>query len=127
VRTRSFQRSNGNYISWDNRRNAAAPVGPLRWNSPRPITWRGIRNARHFGDSCLQREASGGYKAWTPENMNQTKMSEDCLNLNIWAQNKGRAVRQPVLVWIHGGGAVSPTATRLRFAQIWMRVPKFNP
>ncbi len=79
---------------------AAAPVGPLRWTSPRPArAWTGVRAADQFGPACLQPLGAagapnfGGYAG---------PVSEDCLTLNIWAPRGAR--RAPVMVWIHGGG-----------------------
>jgi para-nitrobenzyl esterase len=31
-------------------------------------------------------------------------ISEDCLYLNVWTANKNKKNKQPVLVWIYGGG-----------------------
>jgi para-nitrobenzyl esterase len=79
---------------------AAAPVGTLRWRSPRPVVpWAGVRDATSFGpiapqDTSPERLAKRG-----------ATMSEDCLTLNVWtpAADDGR---RPVLVFIHGGGVV---------------------
>src|SRR5262245_51237488 len=80
---------------------AAAPVGGLRWRSPRPATaWTGVRDATSFGpippqDIGPERLARRG-----------VTMSEDCLSLNVWtpAADGGR---RPVVVFLHGGGVVA--------------------
>jgi para-nitrobenzyl esterase len=74
---------------------AAPPTGPLRWRAPQPpATWKGVRDATHFGASCMQH----------PSRMiPATAMSEDCLYLNIWTSNLHPDVPAPVLVYIHGG------------------------
>ena len=73
---------------------AQPPVGAQRWQPPRPIEPGEIAIAAdQYGPMCLQKP-----------NNNQSKldMSEDCLSLNIWSKELGS--KQPVMVWIHGGG-----------------------
>ncbi|MEO8114767.1 MAG: carboxylesterase family protein [Phenylobacterium sp.] len=79
---------------------AAPPVGDLRWAPPQPAkAWTGERPAALPGPSCPQ-----------PMNANDTPnsggangpVSEDCLQLNIFAPKTAKAA--PVMVWIHGGG-----------------------
>ena len=75
---------------------AAAPVGELRWRSPRPAApWDGERDASAFGPIAPQPRAaiSGGQ----PQ-----KMSEDCLTINIFTPRNVDGPL-PVMVWIHGG------------------------
>lgn len=75
---------------------AAAPVGDLRWKPPQPAKqWAGERDSKDFGDFCIQPEEY-------PEQ--RGKMSEDCLNLNVWTPAKHKDDRLAVIVWIHGGG-----------------------
>ncbi len=76
---------------------AKAPVGALRWRSPRPaVSWRGVRDATRFGLRCLA-PAGGPLASDTPS-------GEDCLTANVWTAAPFAAVRRPVMVWIHGGG-----------------------
>jgi para-nitrobenzyl esterase len=75
---------------------AAPPVGDLRWQAPRPaVPWQGVRDVTAFGPACMQGKIFG--------DISFSELSEDCLSLNIWAP-AGARKRQPVMVWIHGGG-----------------------
>lgn len=81
----------------------AAPVGNLRWRPPQPATrWEGVRDAIHFGASCMQSEL-GARLPWSEEFMTQGPISEDCLFLNIWTAAKP-GEKRPVMFFIYGGG-----------------------
>lgn len=83
---------------------AAPPIGPLRWKPPQPAKkWTSIRNATAFAPACPQTPSS-----WWPEmaGRDSLKTSEDCLYLNVWTTNLNGGAKQPVMVWIHGGGNV---------------------
>ncbi|OBT54867.1 hypothetical protein VE04_03758 [Pseudogymnoascus sp. 24MN13] len=82
--------------TWKGIRYAAAPIGPLRWQAPRaPVTNRTVTPAVEFGPICPQNYPSVPNAPFIPGN-------EDCLFLNVYAPSN--AIKQPVLVWIHGGG-----------------------
>jgi para-nitrobenzyl esterase len=73
---------------------AQAPVDDLRWRSARAVAaWSGIKDAREYGHSCVQKQRL---------TRAVTATSEDCLNLNIWAPLASKT-KAPVMVWIHGG------------------------
>ena len=84
---------------------AEAPIGPLRWRMPQPAPhWEGQREAGEVGAICIQPPANGDPGVGPPP------MSEDCLNLNVWAPSE-RAGPLPVMVWIHGGGLNNGSGT----------------
>jgi para-nitrobenzyl esterase len=82
---------------------AAPPVGDLRFKAPRdPEPWTEPRDATEFGPACAQEDdeaelAEGG------------SISEDCLTLNVWSRSLDGD--DPVIVFIHGGGFTSGTAS----------------
>ncbi|MCA2241999.1 carboxylesterase family protein [Mycobacterium sp. WUMAC-067] len=76
---------------------AAPPVGALRWAPPAPpAPWDGVRDATRFGNAAIQ-TVDTGFDPGAPQ-------SEDCLYLNVWTSTLDSVARQPVMVWIHGGG-----------------------
>jgi para-nitrobenzyl esterase len=83
---------------------AAPPVGELRWKPPQPAAqWPGVRKADRFSDACAQpaRRDNAGLR-----------VSEDCLYLNVWtAVRSPSSERQPVMVWIYGGGFMLGSAS----------------
>jgi para-nitrobenzyl esterase len=85
---------------------ARPPVGDLRWRPPVAATaWDGVRDARKFGDACLQppQNPAGLYSG------GMARVSEDCLTLNVWAPSDAR--RLPVMLWIHGGALVGGSSS----------------
>jgi para-nitrobenzyl esterase len=102
---------------------AAPPVGELRWKPPQPVvSWEGVRDATQFGSICPQSPAGerdfagrlidGQGMGWLRKTVFKLAVgltaaeteSEDCLYLNVRTANLGGSGRQPVMVWIHGGG-----------------------
>ena len=74
---------------------AAAPVGPLRWRPPSPVTpWADVKDALDFGADAIQ--VAGIRESRVPA------QSEDCLFLNIWAPEEKR----------EGGAAVAKALGR---------------
>ncbi len=89
---------------------AAAPVGDLRWNPPRPAgNWRGVRKADKFGPRCMQRPVFGDM------NFRSSEISEDCLYLNVWTPARAGKGKLPVLVYFYGGGFVAGDGSEPRY------------
>jgi para-nitrobenzyl esterase len=77
---------------------ATPPVGNLRWKAPQPVAaWSEPRDATKTGPLCWAANIFGGPTV-------TANRSEDCLTLNVWSGAKTRGAKQPVMVWIHGGG-----------------------
>ncbi|MEU3632713.1 carboxylesterase/lipase family protein [Streptomyces fradiae] len=77
---------------------AAPPKGAYRWTPPRPAArWSGVRDATKPGPLCPQVPSS--YAPIASE-------EEDCLVLNVTTPPGSARRPAPVLVWIHGDGAV---------------------
>jgi len=91
---------------------AKPPVGDLRFKHPIPAEpWEGIFNATERPHTCWQVTDTTypgfrGSEMWNPN----TKMSEDCLYLNVWVPQP-RPRDATVMVWIYGGGFYSGTST----------------
>ncbi len=87
---------------------AAPPVGDLRWQVPQPAeAWEGIKPCKEFRASPIQNKPQPFY-CWSKEFIAKPEpLSEDCLHLNVWTSAKSLKGKQPVFVWIYGGGLVS--------------------
>lgn len=90
---------------------AAPPVGDLRWKAPHPaVPWDGILQCTEFGPSPIQNTPKPFY-CWSEEFIAKPQpLNEDCLYLNVWTTAKPEAEKQPVIVWIYGGGLSSGSA-----------------
>jgi len=85
---------------------AAAPVGNLRFREAQaPKPWSGVLDGTKWGDTCIQPTAKD--RALGPNQAtdmpDSPKMSEDCLNLNVWTPAKSSGEKLPVMVWFYGG------------------------
>jgi len=88
---------------------AAAPVGPLRWKPPQPVTpWTGVRKAVEFAPRCMQT------RVYADMVFRDLGPSEDCLYLNLWIPEVHEKSPLPVMVWIYGGGFVAGAASEPR-------------
>jgi para-nitrobenzyl esterase len=90
---------------------AAPPMGELRWKSPQPVqNWSDIKKCTEFSASPIQNKPAPFY-CWSEEFIAKPEpLSEDCLYLNVWTTAKSNAKKQPVFVWIYGGGLNSGSA-----------------
>jgi len=89
---------------------AAAPVGALRWRAPQPIArWKGVRPATEFGGHCVQGVV---FADIAPRDK---VMTEDCLNLTIWAPAATSAAPLPVYLFFYGGGFAAGAGDEPRY------------
>ncbi len=104
---------------------ARPPVGPLRWRAPEPPErWDGLRAAKNFGPIAIQ-------TAGACFTLRETQQSEDCLSLNVWTASLDREAKQPVMLWIHGGGYLGGSGSEdaydgARLARRGITVVTFN-
>ena len=82
---------------------AEPPIGPLRFKAPRPaLSWQGELDAA--------RPAATPPQNADPALPPVAPISEDCLQINVWApQEQGPF---PVFVWIYGGGNVTGASSQ---------------
>jgi para-nitrobenzyl esterase len=72
-----------------------------------PLAWSGVRDAFEFGPRAWQIDAGAVRE---PSGIAR-EMSEQCQVLNVWTPALDRGKR-PVMVWLHGGGFTSGSASR---------------
>ncbi|GAB0086094.1 Carboxylic ester hydrolase [Sergentomyia squamirostris] len=85
---------------------AETPIGELRFKAPVPISpWKGVRDATKYGKPCP-----------SVDNIlsmlldNSTTELEDCINLCVYT--KDFSVPKPVMVYVHGGGYFTGSASQ---------------
>jgi para-nitrobenzyl esterase len=90
---------------------AASPVGDLRWKAPQAVqNWKGVKKCTAFSASPMQNKPQPFY-CWSEEFIAQAEpIIEDCLYVNVWTTAKPKSEKQPVFVWIYGGGLNSGSA-----------------
>ncbi len=89
---------------------AAPPTGALRWRPPQPVRpWRGVRAATRFGPRCMQLPIFGDMV------FRSDGMSEDCLDLNVWAPPRAAGRKLPVLLYFFGGGFLAGDGSEYRY------------
>ncbi len=87
----------------------APPVADLRWRAPQPaLPRRAVLQAQARGPACPQNAVGEGV---FPADLGL--ISEDCLQLNVWAPVE-RAAPLPVMLWLHGGGLTQGSAADVR-------------
>lgn len=82
-----------------------------RWQQPEKVKpWDGVKDALNFGcttyplvEESIDSDMLCPLRFW--------QHSEDCLNLNVWTKSIEKGVKKPVMVWIHGGGFATCSAT----------------
>ena len=88
---------------------AAPPLGTERFRPPgRALHWNEVRDAVSFGPACPQVDSRF------------ERQSEDCLLLNLWSPQRARAELRPVLVFVHGGGNVTGSASDPELRGAWL-------
>ena len=86
---------------------AAPPVGDLRFAMPRPhAPWSHTLQATEPGSMCVQYPLMSLVTGGT-----DTIGDEDCLYLNVWQPFSSADAPRPVMVFIHGGGFISGSAS----------------
>jgi len=91
---------------------AQPPIDNLRFRHPRPNeAWDGIKQTKTMPNTCIQIKDTmwpgfSGSEQWNPN----TKLSEDCLYLNVVVP-KPHPKNAAVLLWIYGGGFWGGTTT----------------
>ncbi len=91
---------------------AAPPFGPNRFQPPRPAEqWDGVREALSYGPTVPKPPYFPPFDVILPE---PAIPGEDCLNLNIWTPDPGRA-GLPVMVWVHGGAFSNGSGAILQY------------
>ncbi len=81
---------------------AQPPTADLRWREPQPLKpWPDVRDATAFGSPCAQNSGARP----------MANSTEDCLYLNVWNAEWPPKTKQPVMLWIHGGGNYGGTAS----------------
>jgi para-nitrobenzyl esterase len=85
----------------------ATTAGANRFKPPaRPTPWTGVRDALAWGPTAPQSVEGPGARS------DQPPESEDCLVLNVYTPALGDGRKRPVMVWLHGGGFSTGSASR---------------
>lgn len=89
---------------------AASTAGQNRFMPPqKPQPWTGVKDAFEWGPRAPQ-IVGGEPPEMIPTDPREAQ-GEDCLVLNIWTSNPARGQKKPVMVWFHGGGFASGSAS----------------
>lgn len=74
-----------------------------------PSSWEGVRSSMTYGPTCPAIRQDP-FKDEFEFPLNRSRgyyTGENCLNLNIWSRTISNVHKQPVMVWLHGGGFAS--------------------
>ena len=81
-------------------------TGSNRFMPPtRPAPWTDVRDVVAWGPTAPQTVGSGSTRPGAPVE------SEDCLVLNVFTPALGDGRKRPVMVWLHGGGFSTGSAS----------------
>ena len=102
---------------------AKPPIGKLRFRRPEPVEpWDGIREANILPNSCMQ--SLDNFRDFEGVNMwnANTKISEDCLYLNLWIPSNARKsnLKLATMLWVYGGSLTSGTSTLALYDGSWL-------
>jgi para-nitrobenzyl esterase len=82
-------------------------AGANRFRPPtRPVPWTGTRDALTWGPTAPQNVERPAARADEPPE------TEDCLVLNVFTPALGDGGKRPVMMWLHGGGFSTGSASR---------------
>ncbi|MEN7536707.1 carboxylesterase/lipase family protein [Aurantiacibacter flavus] len=76
--------------------------------------WTGVRDMLGWGFDAPQGRSAPHQNAFSlvaSDKSLQRAQSEDCLALNVWTSSLDANAKRPVMVWLHGGGFVSGSAS----------------
>ncbi|TVY64341.1 Lipase [Lachnellula suecica] len=92
----------GNFIAhWLGIRYAAPPLGDLRFRGPKdPV----VDETLHIADTKAYICKHGGICLSSPSSSLDSRYTEDCLFLDVYAPTRNTRGPKPVFVWFQGGG-----------------------
>jgi para-nitrobenzyl esterase len=77
-----------------------------------PKPWPGVKDTTSYGPACWQvidPFTKSDFDLSGP--MGNNAFSEDCLILNVWTPSVNDGSKRPVMVWLHGGGFFTGSAS----------------